>query len=313
MDRATAQHPSGHASDITLVDVTGHPFPVVPAGSVLLSSVPLGWRGIIVERHRRPAEELPAHYVQGHGLAVSTGERPIPFGWKDGERWREAPFNPGEFMLVTNGELNTPRWMQALDEISLVLDPHFVADIVREGLPADRVEFVTQRSVYDATIGRYTEAFRSEIETHAVNGLLYADTLTVGFVLHLLSRYGVAKPKIPVPRGKLNSFQLRTVVDFIQSHLSDDVSLLALAEHANVSPFHFARQFRATVGVPPHQFVLRQRVQKSVRLIKAGKLRLAQIAVESGFHDQPHFIRAFRKVVGTTPSRYPLDGTSPSD
>jgi AraC family transcriptional regulator len=128
--------------------------------------------------------------------------------------------------------------------------------------------------------------------------------LTVGFALYLLSSYAISKPKIPLPRGKLNAFQLRTVVDFIQSHLDEAVSLLALAEQANVSPFHFARQFRATVGMPPHQFVLRQRVQKALRLIKAGKLPLAQVAVESGFHDQPHFTRAFRKVLGTTPARY---------
>jgi AraC family transcriptional regulator len=94
------------------------------------------------------------------------------------------------------------------------------------------------------------------------------------------------------------------VVDFIETHLDEDVSLLVLARRAEVSPFHFARQFRATVGVTPHQFVLRQRVYKSVRLIKAGALPLAQIALESGFHDQPHFTRAFRKVLGTTPGRY---------
>ena len=306
--------PREHASDITLVDVaSGEPFPVAAAGSVLLSSVALGWRGIVVERHRRAATELPEHYVEGHGLAVSTAERPIPFGWKNGPRWREGPFKPGEFHLVTNGELNTPRWLDTLDEISLVLDPRFVADVVAEGLPAERVEFAPQRWAYDAIIARYAEAYRSELETGAPNGPLYADTLTVGFVLHLLSRYGVAKPKLRAPRGKLNSYQLRTVVDFIQSHLEEDVSLLTLAAQANVSPFHFARQFRATVGLPPHQFVLRQRVQKSVRLLKAGRLRLAQIAVESGFHDQPHFIRAFRKVLGTTPARYPLDGSSPSD
>jgi AraC family transcriptional regulator len=82
------------------------------------------------------------------------------------------------------------------------------------------------------------------------------------------------------------------------------VSLLTLADQAHVSPFHFARQFRATVGLPPHQFVLRQRVQRSLRLIKSGKLPLAQIAVESGFHDQPHFTRAFRRVLGTTPGAY---------
>ncbi len=110
----------------------------------------------------------------------------------------------------------------------------------------------------------------------------------------------------------MSSFQLRTVVDFIQSHLDEDLSLLALADKANVSPFHFARQFRATVGLAPHQFVLRQRVQKSFGLIKAGKLPLAQIAVECGFHDQPHFTRAFRRLLGTTPARY-AHGQSSAD
>jgi AraC family transcriptional regulator len=188
----------------------------------------------------------------------------------------------------------------------LVLDPRFVADVVRDSLAADRIEFAGQRSASDATIALYAEAFHAEIAADSPNGLLYADTLTVGFALHLLSNYAVARPRIASPRGKLNSFQLRTVVDFIQSHLDEDVSLLTLAEQAHVTPFHFARLFRATVGMPPHQFVLRQRIQKSVGLITARKLPLAQIAVESGFHDQPHFTRAFRRVLGVTPAKYSL-------
>ena len=296
---------SQNASDIKLVDVTnGTTFPCAPSGSVLLSSVPWGWRGIIVEWHRLQAQELPEHYVVGHGISVSTSKRPIPFGWKGGNGWREGVLNPADFHLLTDGELNTPRWLQTFEQVSLVLDRRFVATVASDGLPADRVEFATQRSASDATVAGYTEAFISELAADSPNGPLYAETLTVGFVLHLLARYAVATPKIPLPRGRLNSFQLRTVVDFIHSHLDEDVSLLALAEQAHVSPFHFARQFRATVGVPPHQFVLRQRIQKSLRLLKAGKLPLAQIAVESGFHDQPHFTRAFRRVLGTTPAKY---------
>jgi AraC family transcriptional regulator len=128
--------------------------------------------------------------------------------------------------------------------------------------------------------------------------------LTIGFTLHLLSRYAVAKPRIPLPRGKLQAWQLRTVVDFIQAHLNAQVSLVTLADLARVSPFHFARQFRATVGSPPHQFVLRQRIQRSLQLMKGGRLPLAQIAVTVGFHDQAHFTRAFRRVTGTTPAQY---------
>ena len=94
-------------------------------------------------------------------------------------------------------------------------------------------------------------------------------------------------------------------MEFIQSQPEWRTYLCStLAEHAQVSPFHFARQFRATVGLPPHQFVMRQRVQKSLALLKAGSLPLAQIAVESGFHDQAHFTRAFQRVLGTTPAKY---------
>jgi AraC family transcriptional regulator len=271
----------------------------------LLSSVPLGWRGVIVESHRLPPRELSQHYVIGHGISVNTGAHPISFGWNGRNGWRDSVINPGESHFLTQGELNTPRWLQTFDEISIVLQPWFVADVVRDGLPGDRIEFATQRSVDDIVIARYAAAFHAELAAEIPKGPLYADTLTVGLVLHLLAHYGVAKPKAPAPRGKLNAFQLRTVVDFIDAHLSEDVSLIALARQAHVSPFHFARLFRRTVGIPPHQFVLRLRIQRAIGLMKTRTLSLAHIAAESGFHDQPHFTRAFRAVTGTTPAAYP--------
>ena len=314
MSAVMAATVNDHTSDIKLVDAaSGESFPRARFGSVILSSAASRWHGITVERHRRGVEELQEHYVVGHGLAISTARHSIPFGWKDGGKWRDGVWNPGEFHLVTHGAFNTPRWMDTLDELSLVLDRQFVADLVRDGLPSERIEFAPQRFALDATIGRYAEAFRWELANDSPNGVLYADTLTVGFALHLLSNYSVAKPKLPVPRGKLNSLQLHTVIDFIHAHLDADVSIPALAEQARVSAFHFARQFRATVGLPPHQYVLRQRIQKSLRLLKAGKLPLAQIAVESGFHDQAHFTRAFRRLLGTTPRASRLDGGNPRD
>jgi len=133
---------------------------------------------------------------------------------------------------------------------------------------------------------------------------MYAESLTIGLVLHLLANYGVAKPKALSPRGKLNAFQLRAVLECIASQLDEDVSLLTLARQAHISPFHFARLFSATVGVSPHQFVLRLRLARAVRFMKTGKKTLAQIAVECGFHDQPHFTRAFQRVFRITPAMY---------
>jgi len=71
--------------------------------------------------------------------------------------------NRGESHLLTQGELNTPRWLRTFDEISIVLQPWFVADVVRDELPADRIEFATQRSVDDPVIARYAAAFHAEL------------------------------------------------------------------------------------------------------------------------------------------------------
>ncbi|HEX2459365.1 MAG TPA: AraC family transcriptional regulator [Vicinamibacterales bacterium] len=258
-----------------------------------------------MERHRLPPAEMPEHCVIGHGVSVNVGAQPTSFAWTRGRNgWDDQPSDPGHCRLLTHGESHPTRWLETYDEIALVIAPQFVADVVEDGLPPHRIEFVSRRSVTDSVIVDFATTLHAELALGAPNGVLYAETLTVGLVLHLLANHGVAKPKVPSPRGKLNAFQLRSVLDCIASQLEDDVSLMTLAERARISPFHFARLFRATVGVPPHQFVSRLRVERAVSLMKAGKLTLAHIAVECGFHDQPHFTRAFHSVFRTTPAMY---------
>jgi AraC family transcriptional regulator len=294
------------AGENLLVDkTTRRRYPAAPTGSLLLSSAHLGWSGIIVEQHRLPPAEMPEHSVIGHGISVNVGEHPTSFAWARGrDGWDDRPTNPGHCRILTHGESHPSRWLQTYNEVSLIIDPQFVADVVGDGLAADRIEFISRHSIVDSVAADFARTFLAELAADGPNGVMYAETLTVGLVLHLLANYGVAKPKAPSPRGKLNAFQLRAVLECIDSQLADDVSLLTLAHRAHVSPFHFARLFRATVGVPPHRFVLRLRLERAVRFIKAGKMTLAQIAVECGFHDQPHFTRAFQRVFRITPAIY---------
>ena len=228
-----------------------------------------------------------------------------------GGRQRDGRLNPGEFHLLTHGDLNTPRWLQTFDEVTLVLDRQFVADVVRDGLPADRVEFATQRSASMRPLPPTPRRFVASSRPMLPMARSTRTTLTVGFTLHLLSNYGIAKPKIPLPRGKLNSWQLRAVVDFIQAHLDDNVPLLALADRARVSPFHFARLFRATVGLPPHQFVLRQRVQRSLRSHQGWKASAGPNRRRSRASMTRRISRGpFAECSARRPPRIPLDGSS---
>ena len=65
---------------------TGKPCPAAPAGSLLLTSAPFGWRGIIVERHRLPPAEMPEQSVIGHGISVNVGAQPTSFAWTRGSQ-----------------------------------------------------------------------------------------------------------------------------------------------------------------------------------------------------------------------------------
>ena len=293
------------AGERTLVNAkTGRLFSAARPEAVMHSSGLPGWRGIVVEAHRLEPREFPQHSVIGHGIGVNIGAESTTLGMKGGRGWDDRVIHPGESHLVTYGQVNTPRCLTKFEECSIILNPTFVANVVQDGLPAGRIEFVSQRSVADPILALYARRFLAELSADIPNGLLYVETVTIGLVLHLLAHYGVAKPKVMAPRAKLNSFQLRSVIEFIDSHLADDVPLLALAEQAHISPFHFARLFRQTVGLPPHRFVVRLRVQRAIGLLRRRRMPLAQIAVACGFHDQPHFIHAFRAVTGTTPSRY---------
>jgi AraC family transcriptional regulator len=100
----------------------------------------------------------------------------------------------------------------------------------------------------------------------------------------------------------LAQHKLRAVLEYIHEHLDAELSLYHLAGVAQVSLFHFARLFKNSTGLPPHQYVIAQRVERAKELLRQRDiLPLAEIAVESGFADQSHFTRQFKRLVGVTP------------
>ena len=104
--------------------------------------------------------------------------------------------------------------------------------------------------------------------------------------------------------GGLRPSAFRQVRQYIVAHLDEDLSNHVLAELVGLSTYHFARAFRQSAGVPPHRFVLQNRVALVKHLLAETELPLAQIAIAAGFTDQSHCTRRFRQFVGITPSRF---------
>ena len=103
-------------------------------------------------------------------------------------------------------------------------------------------------------------------------------------------------------RGGLAPAVLRRVLDFIETHLDQPLTLAVLAQEAALSEFHFARMFRHTTGAAPHQFVMQRRMARAHALLARPDLTLTEIAFQCGFHSSAHFSHRFRQVYGMTPS-----------
>jgi len=88
------------------------------------------------------------------------------------------------------------------------------------------------------------------------------------------------------------------------AHIGADTSLETLAELAQLSPHHFATVFKASIGLPPHQYILRQRIAKAKELLADNRMSLAEISYVLGFPSQAHFTTMFGKLVGVTPGAY---------
>jgi transcriptional regulator GlxA family with amidase domain len=108
----------------------------------------------------------------------------------------------------------------------------------------------------------------------------------------------------PQAHGGLSAGAMRRVQEYMDVHLGESIDLLMLAGVAGLSLHHFAREFKQSVGVAPHHYLTRKRVERAQEMLAQTDLSLAEIAYAAGFSDQSHLARHFRHMLGTTPGEF---------
>jgi AraC-like DNA-binding protein len=129
-----------------------------------------------------------------------------------------------------------------------------------------------------------------------------APTLPAGPVL--VADNTVLCAPVPRSRGGLPPRALRRVREYIEAHLDERISIDSLAGIADLSMFHFARAFKQSEGVTPHDYLVQRRIKRAMELLAGTDLPLSEIALAVGFTDQSHCARRFREYVGICPRDY---------
>ena len=120
---------------------------------------------------------------------------------------------------------------------------------------------------------------------------------------------GTLAPCVTGPAKKrvvatLPKWRLKRVLTFIEANIGERITLANLAAAAGLSRMYFAKQFRATTGIRPHDFVLRKRVERAQQLLATTSDALVDIALSVGFQTQAHFTTVFKKISGSTPYQF---------
>ena len=148
-------------------------------------------------------------------------------------------------------------------------------------------------------------ALNHEIRTAGIGGNLpvesYANILAVYLLRHAfgLRRHAIRNT------GALSGRKLDRVIEYIMGNLAGAPTLQQMSSLVHLSPYHFARQFKAATGLAPHQFLITRRVELALKLL--GERRsssIAEIAIAAGFSDQSQLTFHFKRIVGITPGAY---------
>lgn len=155
--------------------------------------------------------------------------------------------------------------------------------------------------VRDRQLEHLAWALQSEQVSQTPAGQLYRDSLDLAVVARLLQHYSGQQPL--APPGPLTLKQRRSLEDYVEVHIDQDLSLEQLARVAELSATRLKQHFKESFGVTPHQYVLTQRVRRAEFLLRHRRLPVAQVAQEVGFAHQSHLAQWMKRLLGVTPSQ----------
>lgn len=211
---------------------------------------------------------------------------------------------PWDFSILRPGLESRWQWSTSFKTTVLYLTERKLAQVAAEVFDrdVDSVSVHESFQIQDRVIRHGVASLAMELSDDKLGGRLYSDAIVTQLCVHLLRNHGSARLRAPRCPGALNAAQSRRVAAYIEENLGGDLSLETLAGIGGMSQYHFARLFRKRFGVPPHAYVQRRRLERARKLILHSDMALKEIVGASGFCDQSHLGKSFKRAYAVTPA-----------
>lgn len=296
---------SGGISPVRAVEVfrSGQLVPPLVTPSSL-SSGRVGWNGIALEAFQNvPSSNIPEHEHPTHFLNLFTSGR-IKARWKMDGRTMSADHGTGTLYLLPAGSRDLASWSGPSSRIVLVMEPRFLAGTLDETAHMGDVELRPNWNFQDRHIVGILQALYADLEDGSPAGPLYGQSLSVALAHYLVRRFAVRTTPDRKYRNGMPAVRLNRVLDFMRQNYGQETRLWELANLAGMSPHYFCELFKKSTGISPYQYSLRCRMDRAKEFLRSPQFTVQQVAEATGFADQSHFSKVFRRLVGLTPVQF---------
>ena len=261
-----------------------------------------------VERFAPDPETEPRHWLR-HDQAFAMMLRPGSIEWGSKRSALEKfDYTPGDLALC---DRHVGEWVGLMNVSHLQLGIADAALMASSDGAYGEVELRATRKFADPRLSALVAAAHAEMVAGFPSGRLFLDSVEQAMAVALVKGHAVRHRPVQIYRGGLGSARLRRIKELIHAKMEDDLSLDDMAQSVGLSTAHFARMFRKSTGATPHQFVLRQRLERAKAMLRAPDARVLDVAVACGFKTQQHFAQVFRDVWGVSPTKYRQDLVGP--
>jgi AraC family transcriptional regulator len=272
---------------------------------IIAQSTDAGWRSLYAAKFREAPLSVTEPAI-GHPSLIYHLARPTDVSRKlGGERAERAVIGPGRFCL-TPGDANASWQHSGNPEILQLYLRNSVYERAAEEMFGAAATLTPRFAIVDPLLEQLAIAVLNALRDGSADDRLYVETIAQLIGVHLARAHSsrARTPQSDEALDGLSRARVRRLLDYIEQHLGEDLSLEALAAEVSLSPLYLVRAFRSAVGQSPHQYVVARRVEHARRLLTVTTLPIAEISLATGFSSQSHLTNWFRRLVGVSPAVY---------
>ena len=259
-----------------------------------------------VNYFRAEPASMPEDVFAEHHVLLNLREEPHRVqNTRDGVL-RDFTFRKNDIIVTPAGMRSGWRWFATSDVLVVTLDPGKVDRFAQSelGMLLDPEQFRDLPQFSDADLCAAGVMLRDALDGDDISSGVMFEAMSRVLLVKLLQRYGRRRPEDVALSSRFTSAHYHRVLAHIRARLDQTITVDELAREAGMSPSHFSRVFKETMGTTPMQYVLAYRIEQAIKMMGDPARPLGDIALACGFADQAHFSRSFKQVTGQTPRQF---------